>query len=261
MSRPIVSNNAESTLTGAINTSATSITVQAGHGARFPTLTGGDWSMITLVKLVAGVPQNEIVKMTARASDVMTIVRAQEGTTALTFSAGDVVQVRVTAGVLNGKAELVGPAFVGSSNSGKTAMDGAATTLAASLVNAAEKVTITAAAATGTINLDVTTQSLLYYTLAATANWTINVRGNSSNSLNSLMAIGESVTVSMWATQGATAYLPSAYQVDGVAITPKWLGGAAPTVGNASSIDLYTLSIVKTANATFTLITSQGTAK
>lgn len=95
-------NNASSKLTGALTAVATSFSVTAGEGAKFPALTDPtDWFMLTLVKLVSGVPTYEIIKVTARATDTFTVVRAQEGTTATTFSAGDVVELRATAGTLD----------------------------------------------------------------------------------------------------------------------------------------------------------------
>jgi hypothetical protein len=115
-----------------------------------------------------------------------------------------------------------------------------------------EKVTVSATAATGTINYDVITQTVLYYTSNASGNWTLNVRGNSGSSINSIMDIGQALTLVFLVTQGSTAYYQSAFQVDGNAVTPKWQGGTAPTAGNASSIDSYTVTIVKTADATFT---------
>lgn len=117
---------------------------------------------------------------------------------------------------------------------------------------------IVASAATGTINLDVNTASIWYYTSNASANHTINVRGDGSTTLSSLLAVGDSITV-MWAnTNGATAYYPSTFQVDGSSVTPKWQGGTAPTAGNASSIDVYVYTIVKTAaTPTYTVFASQ----
>jgi len=134
---------------------------------------------------------------------------------------------------------------------------GSATAIGAKLVNAVEKVTISATAATGTIAYDVTTQSVLYYTTNASANWTLNVRGNASNTLNSLMVTGESLTLVFLVTNGATAYYQSALQIDGASVTPKWQGGTAPTSGNASSIDAYTITIVKTGSAAFTAFAAQ----
>lgn len=125
------------------------------------------------------------------------------------------------------------------------------------LVGAREKVTISATAATGTINYDAITQSVLYYTTAATANWIVNLRGNASTSLNSLMSVGDTLSVTFLATTGATAYYNSSFQVDGATIAPKWSGGLTPSSGNASSIESYVYVVVKTADAAFTVLASR----
>jgi len=123
--------------------------------------------------------------------------------------------------------------------------------------NIIETATVSATAATGTINYDITTQSVLYYTTNASGNWTVNFRGSSGTSLDTLMATGESMSVTFLVTQGATAYYNSAVQVDGSSVTPKWQGGTAPTSGNASSIDSYTYVIITTGSAAFTIIAAQ----
>jgi hypothetical protein len=120
-----------------------------------------------------------------------------------------------------------------------------------------EPTTISATAATGTINYDVGTQSIVYYTTNASANWTLNLRASSSATLNSLMSTGQTITVTFLATQGATAYYNSAVTIDGSAVTPKWQSGIAPNAGNINSIDSYTYAIIKTGNAAFTVIASQ----
>lgn len=120
-----------------------------------------------------------------------------------------------------------------------------------------ERTTVSATAATGTINFDASTQGVLYYTTNASANWTLNVRGSSSASLDSILTTGDSITVAFLVTQGSTAYYQSAFQIDGAAVTPKWQGGTAPSAGNASSIDAYVFTIVKTGSATFTVFGSQ----
>jgi len=125
------------------------------------------------------------------------------------------------------------------------------------LQTVSETVTISATAATGTINYDVSTQSVLYYTSNASANWTTNFRGSSGTSLNSLMSTGQSITVAFLVTQGGTAYYNNVVQVDGSAVTPKWQGGTAPSAGNASSVDVYSYTLVKTGNAAFTIFASQ----
>jgi hypothetical protein len=134
---------------------------------------------------------------------------------------------------------------------------GSTSVAAAKLLNAKETITVSATAATGTIAYDVTTQSLLYYTSNASANWTVNFRGSSGTSLNTLMSTGESITVAFLVTQGTTAYYNSAVQVDGASVTPKYQGGTAWSSGNASSLDVYTYIIVKTGNAAFTVLASQ----
>ena len=123
--------------------------------------------------------------------------------------------------------------------------------------NIAEVDTISATAATGTINFDITTQSVLYYTSNASANWTLNFRGSSGTSLNTLMSTGESISATFLVTQGSTAYYNSAVTIDGTSVTPKWQGGTAPTSGNASSTDCYTYVIQKTGSATYVVLASQ----
>jgi hypothetical protein len=121
----------------------------------------------------------------------------------------------------------------------------------------AEKVTSSATAASGTLNYDVLTQAVLNYTSNASGNWTLNIRGDGSNSLNSIMDTGESITIAHLVPQGGSAYYNSAVQIDGSGVTPEWQGGSAPTEGNASSIDVYTYTIIKTGDATFTALASQ----
>jgi hypothetical protein len=123
--------------------------------------------------------------------------------------------------------------------------------------NIAEVDTISATAATGTINYDVTTQSVLYYTSNASGNWTLNFRGSSGTSLNTVMQTGESISATFLVTNGATAYYNSAVTIDGTSVTPKWQGGTAPTSGNASSTDCYTYVIQKTGSATYVVLASQ----
>jgi hypothetical protein len=134
---------------------------------------------------------------------------------------------------------------------------GSSSSLAMVLNDAAETTTVSATAATGTINFDVTTQSVIYYTSNASANWTVNFRASSGTSLNTAMSTGQSVTVAFLVTQGSTAYYNSAVQVDGTSVTPKWQGGTAPAAGNASGIDAYVYTIIKTGSATFTVLASQ----
>jgi hypothetical protein len=134
---------------------------------------------------------------------------------------------------------------------------GSTTAIAAVFQDAAEVTTVSATAATGTINYDVTTQSILYYTSNASANWTVNFRGNGTTSLNTLMSTGQALTVVFMVTQGSTAYYNNVVQIDGSSVTPKWQNGFTPSAGNASGIDIYSYTIIKTASATYTVLASQ----
>ena len=120
-----------------------------------------------------------------------------------------------------------------------------------------EKATVSATAATGTVNFDAATQAVLYYTTNSSGNWTINIRGSSGLTLNNMMQTGQSLTLAFMATNGSTAYYQSALTIDGSSVTPKWQGGTAPTSGNASAIDAYVLTVIKTGSATFTVLASQ----
>ena len=137
---------------------------------------------------------------------------------------------------------------------GKTSLNGSTASLSTVLPNISETTTVSATAATGTINFDVTTQSVLYYTLSASSNFTINVRGNSSYSLNTLLATGQTITVVFLNTNGATPYYNNVLQIDSTPVTPKLANGVALSAGNASGIDAYTYTIIKTGSAAYTVI-------
>jgi hypothetical protein len=181
---------------------------------------------------------------------------AVAGTTTLTLPAAtDTLVGKATTDVLTNKTltsptintgTLATPAITGGTNTSSV------------LVSPEELTTVSATAATGTVAFDTVTQSVLYYTSNASANWTLNIRGDASTTLSSILATGDAITVVFLATNGATAYYPTVYQIDGSAVTPKWQSGFAPTSGNASSIDAYSLTIIKTAaTPTYTVLASQ----
>jgi hypothetical protein len=121
-----------------------------------------------------------------------------------------------------------------------------------------ESVTLAATSASGMVVYDVlTNNAITYYTSNASANWTLNIRGNSGTTLNSMLNTGQSLTIAFAVTNGATAYRQTALQIDGSSVTPKWQGGSAPTTGNTNSIDIYSITIIKTGNAAFTVWESQ----
>lgn len=126
-------------------------------------------------------------------------------------------------------------------------------TLSGSAVNDAtlksplEQWTISAAAPSSSQNIDVATSAARYFTSNASTNFSLNFRGSSSVTLNSMLAVGESMSVAIAITNGATPYYPTSFQIDGTSVTPKWSGGSAPSAGNANSNDIYLFTIVKTA--------------
>jgi hypothetical protein len=98
------------------------------------------------------------------------------------------------------------------------------------------------AGTSGTITLPVTSaKPITYYTANQTANRTVDVTGGSS------MSVGDAVTFTVMLTNGATAYYINTIQVDGVSQTPRWQYGVTPAAGNASSVDVYTITVIKTA--------------
>lgn len=125
------------------------------------------------------------------------------------------------------------------------------------LIGALEKCNIVGAAPSSTQNIDAITSTVWYFNSNATTNFTINFRGSSGTALNSVLSTGQSITAVALVQNGATPYYPTAYQVDGSAVTPKWSGGSAPAAGNASATDIYIFTILKTASATFTVFASQ----
>jgi hypothetical protein len=122
-----------------------------------------------------------------------------------------------------------------------------------------EDVNVVASAATGTINLDVDTASIWYYTSNASANHTLNIRYSSGVSLNTALPVGDAITVVWMNTNGTTAYYPNVIQIDGTTVTPKIQGGTAITSGNASAVDVYSFTIIKTAaTPTYVVLESQS---
>lgn len=119
-----------------------------------------------------------------------------------------------------------------------------------------ETTTISATGAASTINFDVLTQTVELRTGNATGNWTLNVRGNSSTTMNATMAIGESISLAFLVTNGSTPYYQTGFTIDGSSRTIRWQGGSAPSSGNANSTDAYSFTIIKTANDTYTVLGS-----
>lgn len=151
-------------------------------------------------------------------------------------------------GILFGTAGVV---------SATNALTGSATAPALIVTNIVEPETISATAATGTITIYPSTQSIVYFTTAASANFILNVAWSAGTTLNTALSTGQAVTVVFKNTNGAAAKYCTAIQVDGTTsgVTTKWQG-TAPVAGDANSLDIYTLTITKTGSATFNVLAS-----
>lgn len=183
-------------------------------------------------------------------------INASNGASSGLISTGDasgVLQLQTN----NGTTALTLGTDQSATFANKVTIAGTTSVLGLVVNNIAEVATVSATSSTGTITYDVTTQSVLYYTVNAAGNWTINFRASSGTSLNTAMSTGQAITVVFLSTNGPTAYYNTAVQVDGSSVTPKYQGGTAWSAGNASSIDAYTYTIIKTGNAAFTILASQ----
>ena len=119
-----------------------------------------------------------------------------------------------------------------------------------------ESANITSTALSANVNFDILTQPILYLNTSASANSTINFRGNSTVTMDNFLSTGNSVTVTLLVTNGATAYKVNNVQIDGVPFTPKWAGGFAPTIGSTNSVDLYNFTLIKTSSLNYTVLAS-----
>jgi hypothetical protein len=242
----LFTNNASAPIASSILTSSTSITVSSGQGAEFPVLSGTDYFIATLVDTSNNI---EIVKVTARSGDTMTVVRAQEGTTARAYSAGSLLELRITAGVINNLAQLSGDqtfsgnktfssTIIGSVNGNAaniTATSNSTLTTLGSLSITGSQVSSAVASATNATNA--TNASNLLNT-----NWSTNL----TPTINTFTGAIASTTLTVSATS-VTVKPGSIISGTGVTANTQILNQLTGTTGGVGT---YTVSIAQTAAST-----------
>jgi hypothetical protein len=239
------------------------VTIQ-NRGAGVCTITAGTATVATSGSLVLAQNQGGILSFTSASAAIF----FQFATPASGDIEGVTAGTGLTGGGTSGTVSLAIDSTVATLTGSQTLTN---KTLTSPTINTAtnannvfitpeERTTVTATAATGTVAYDALTQGVLYYTSNATANFTLNFRGSGAATLSSILAVGDAISLVFLNTNGTTAYYPTAFQIDGSAVTPKWSGGTAPAAGNASSIDAYSFTIIKTAaTPTYTVLAGGAT--
>jgi hypothetical protein len=108
-----------------------------------------------------------------------------------------------------------------------------------------EYTTVSAAAPGATVQFDTLTQSVLLYTSNVVNNWTLNVRGNSTTPLSSVLNTGQTITLTLMTSAAGSGYYQTGMTIDGATATAKWQGGTAPSSGDTSAFDIYSYSITR----------------
>jgi hypothetical protein len=248
-------------------TGATSITSTAFAGA----LTGNADTVTTNANLTGHITStgNAAVLGSFTSAQLNTALTDETGTGSAVFATSPTLVTPAlgtpTALVLTSATGLPAAGVVGTASTlsdvqtltGTKTLNGTSSTLGTVLLNAAETTTITATVPPSTVNFDAATQSVLVYTTNANATWITNLRFSSGTTLNTALATGQSLSVTLMAAQGATAYLGVVFQIDGVTVTPLWQGGL-PTAAGASGTDVYTFTVTKTGSAAYRVIASMS---
>lgn len=165
----------------------------------------------------------------------------------------------------SGSAVISGSLYVSGSGpfalavSGSTSINGNTTFTGLTTIQSIfEKATVIPTPPPSTVQYDVKSQVVLYYTVNTTNNWIVNIRGDATTALNDLMTTGQNMTLVLIVVNGAgPAYYQTAVQIDGNSVFPKWQGSTPPSGGTVNSADIYAYSIFKTGNNQFSVFASQ----
>lgn len=122
-----------------------------------------------------------------------------------------------------------------------------------------EKCTLTASSPPSTTDIDLATSAVIYYTSNSANSIIVNIRADDTTTLNSVMTTGQSATLALMVTCSNIAHYVTSVRIDGTTsgVSLKWQGGITPTAGNSSAIDIYSFTVIKTANAQYTVFASQ----
>jgi cytoskeletal protein CcmA (bactofilin family) len=156
--------------------------------------------------------------------------------------------------VVRGGAGVAGNLYVGS----EFVIPGGGKITSSGIANFLEKANVVVSALAATINVDLSVASVMYWTSNSTTNMTANIRGDETTPLNTILAVGQSVTTALFIPNGVSNYYVNSLKIDNTTVTPAYSGNSSPTLGNPDSIDIYSFTILKTADATFKVFATQS---